>query len=190
MLTAGENLTGGFAQAIARLLLDFIALFVRFFRYVLIRAILLDSQRAEYMADGLAAGVAGQDALVSTLAKTVCAPYLNQMMTRYWKNNQDDLRLKPDGFGMRALNTLSREMSELPTDRRAEYMHVMEQEVSSIDLTHPPTKYRIAFLSGLESAEPKMQIDARKMALIDAEFELYLEPIGRKLLRLSDAMRF
>ncbi|GGJ35883.1 M48 family metallopeptidase [Deinococcus roseus] len=119
-----------------------------------------DSQRAEYLADDLAAAVAGSEAMVSALKKLHFAPNFHSILRaaadssntmHFYRAFQQHIRHVPD--------------SEL---RRIERAGLLEG--SRVDDSHPPTVYRIQRLN-THFKPSALQLTPEQTAAIDRELQ-------------------
>ncbi len=131
-----------------------------------------DSQRAEYLADALAADVAGADAALGLLRVTHLAPLLgataNAMVTA--PGEQDDL------FGR-----LRRRVADTPAREWERIDRVMALEETQLDSSHPPTAQRIRVIEGRPHAEPRVVLDQEGTDAIDLELLPLERPYAREL---------
>lgn len=127
------------------------------------------SQRAEYLADYLGAKIAGTEAMLSMLRKFYFG----------------------DGFGARARAILSGLEDEIffdvlrtyvstPPPRELERIKRVEQlPESRLDMTHPPTVYRVGFLE----AHPIVEAQIRLEPALEEQLARELIPVQQKLQR-------
>jgi heat shock protein HtpX len=134
--------------------------------YALAHLVWRGSQRAEYLADYLAATVSGTDAMVTML---------------------DKLRLSDQFIATLRTITLNRSQRNLFDDFRQtvnlksglEISHTTDDEPEELraDATHPPTVYRIAFMRAQRVASPKIVTSPFDCEEIERE----LRPLQKEL---------
>ena len=145
-----------------------LAIIVRLLRVALLHLLWRDSQRAEYLADRLAATIGGTTAQIGTLRKLYFADEYQQILT--WV-----LQGAERGGVFAALH---RRVAQLP-GRELERRHYLARHAQvRLDSTHPPTSYRIAALKTRPCpalATLAAAIDhpglAEEVAIIEAAFE-------------------
>ncbi|MCW2862444.1 MAG: hypothetical protein JWP48_4152 [Actinoallomurus sp.] len=133
-----------------------VALVFRLQRATTLRA----SQRAEYLADDLAARVASPAAAASTLdtlvttgdshAAAVRRHALNAQKIEFW----DDRR---------------QALAELPEQERERRRRMAARQRLRVDESHPPTHLRIAVLRSRPDAEPRIRLEPGEPEKIQAE---------------------
>ncbi|MGH2346133.1 MAG: M48 family metallopeptidase, partial [Chloroflexota bacterium] len=109
-----------------------------------------DSQRAEYLADHLAAEVAGTAAMIAALEKTHMAALFQEAVRRAT-------------LGQAATNLfadLRAGVSSLPERERERMRRVARLEGTRLDATHPPTGLRVALLEARPATQPRMVLSA------------------------------
>lgn len=138
---------------------------------VLTRLSFLDSQRAEYFADGVAARAAGREAAVQLLGKLGYMPLLERGFLEMAPNMIPSGTAYFDQLCHYAIDP-SQAVRETLRDK-------MRDERHSVDNTHPPTLDRIGFLEdmGDEATDPIEYSSA-----IDAELAPFIEVEGRRQL--------
>ncbi|MEM9785969.1 MAG: M48 family metallopeptidase [Pseudomonadota bacterium] len=104
----------------------------------LLRPMFLQSQRAEYLADALAAEVAGADA-ISRLLITLS---LGEGLVQEWKG----LHGLGDASGRDVIERLVACLHQMDPERRRNLLTRADAEKLSIDATHPPSAYRKGFV--------------------------------------------
>ena len=122
--------------------------------------LLHDSQRAEYLADALAARVAGTPAAVSLEEKMLLSPTVRFAVQRtaHDRSNRTDL------FELLAATIALVPGRELERRRR-----VARLENARLSSTHPPTAKRIVLLEERASREPRVICTPEASAAIDEE---------------------
>lgn len=129
-------------------------------------------QRAEYLADRLAARLASPEAAAGMLETLVIAAdtYLTAVQrhvltgrkTAYW----DDLR---DA------------LAKLPGSERERRLRAAARRRLRVDRSHPPTHLRIAVLRGLAAAEPALVMEPEEEQRIRAELAADYDLVARRL---------
>ena len=130
-------------------------------------------QRAEYLADALSARVAGIDPMRGLLRHLALAGQIEPSLSRI-----NDLA-PPRGLDM--LDTLAGGLTGLDAAGRERLMHRMQTEHLSVDGTHPPTAYRLAFLDVIPATPPQLIANPEKMAAIDAELAPHFARLGDRV---------
>lgn len=123
--------------------------------------LLRDSQRAEYLADALAARVAGGEATIALQEKLLLASTVDaavQHAARPGENGETDL------FEELVTATIS-----IPERERERRRRVARLEQARLSDTHPPTAKRIALIEGRPPASLLVALDEGRSAAIDAE---------------------
>ncbi|MDY7077222.1 MAG: M48 family metallopeptidase [Chloroflexota bacterium] len=105
--------------------------------YVLIHLLWHDSQRAEYLSDSLAAKVSGSRGVISLLEKLYFGPVFIETIERLARNQSRNVKLFEE-LSRRAAETSWEELTRMKNEDRV--------EGGRLDITHPPTAYRIELL--------------------------------------------
>ena len=127
--------------------------------YALSHLLWYDSQRAEYLADHLAAGVGGTRAMLSALDKLhLSRTFSHAVRTTSLGQGSGDI-----------FHELAQLVAELPERELERIRRVELLEMSRLDVTHPPTAYRVEFLKAHYLAAPKVALSRLDMERIDAE---------------------
>lgn len=138
--SAGENISLGPFVSLIAIPFEFILLGISELLFLAMKGILLlvlrESQRAEYLADRLAATVSGSEAMRNALEKLYLAEAVDQAVHRHVLTSRD----APLGPCLREVggNVDAEELGRL-----------REQSVArswQVDATHPPTALRVAML--------------------------------------------
>jgi Zn-dependent protease with chaperone function len=128
-------------------------------------------QRAEYLADDLAAKVASPTAAADTLDAGLVAADTHEMQVRrlalrgdaqFWTDRRDAL-------------------AALPESERERRRRVAARRRLSVDESHPPTHLRIAVLRGRPDAEPRIRLTSDEETAIAAELEREYDRVAREL---------
>jgi heat shock protein HtpX len=139
--------------------------------YVLNLLLWRDTQRAEYLADQLAATISGTDAQLSLLEKL---SFRNTFETTLRKIALGDSRDR-DLF-----EELLQNVERMPERERERIRRVLQMEESRIDVSHPPTAYRIALLRAKYVPNPGMVLSASESEQIDSVLAPMRDRIQRK----------
>jgi heat shock protein HtpX len=118
-----------------------------------------ESQRAEYLADDLAARVAGTEATISLLAKL-------QLETLV------DVAIQNVAMGASretVLALVSTRCAALPARERKRLDAVSRLESSRLDSTHPPTGFRVALLEARPIVVPSVHLAATTWRAVEQE---------------------
>lgn len=118
-----------------------------------------DAQRAEYLADRLAAQVAGTAAMLSLLDK------LHVTHARHLLAPNPADRERSDHF----FDDLRARLASIPPREWDRIRRVERLHVSRLDTTHPPTAYRIALLDALPIAPPAITLADDESAALALE---------------------
>jgi heat shock protein HtpX len=134
--------------------------------------VLRESQRAEYLADLLAATVAGSSEMQSALEKT----YLFDVVDTAIRRHALTTPKQPIGRGLLdAVEALpSSVLEKHREDSRAQHWQV--------DSTHPPTALRVAMLAALPPHRPSGLLSAQELAALDAEVSRLVAKTQRELI--------
>ncbi|MDQ3823301.1 MAG: M48 family metallopeptidase [Actinomycetota bacterium] len=135
--------------------------------------LLRDAQRAEYLADALAADVAGTEAAVALQEKMLLEPTLWSAVkaaSRPGANGQRDV------FAL-----LSEAVAGVPERERERRRRAARLEGARLSDSHPPTAKRIDLLERREQKQPRVVLDAAASARIDAELASLRAAFGRRL---------
>jgi heat shock protein HtpX len=148
----------GLAMIPVNLALYLLAGFLWGWFYSLVHLIYRDSQRAEYLADYLAAEAAGTDAKVRMLAKLKLNYIYEYSVQRAATNG-----------GRPLFAELEYQLGAMPARELERLKRAAMLDRSRIDSTHPPTGKRIEFLLARHNGAPKVTIDAERSRLLAAE---------------------
>jgi Zn-dependent protease with chaperone function len=135
--------------------------------------VLRDSQRAEYLADALAAHVAGTAAEIASQEALLLGPALDARLQRAMAEHRYD--------GADSIAVLRAAARDVPPGERERRRRVARLEGVALDATHPPTGRRIALLERRPPAEPTLTISGERAATIALELRGPEVVIGRLL---------
>jgi Zn-dependent protease with chaperone function len=137
----------------------FIATFLGLIGTLLALLLASDSQRAEYLADSMAARAGGTQAMLNVLHKLHMEDALWMAMRNYY-----DIGGKENVFEI-----LRRRVERVPP-REVERVARIEKLVASrLDATHPPTAYRIQLLQAWPVAQPEIVMSSEEIDAIERE---------------------
>ncbi|WP_162918191.1 M48 family metalloprotease [Taklimakanibacter deserti] len=162
------------ADVMMHLLLRLIGGAIAGLRKLLASLLFLDSQRAEYLADHLAARIAGPVAKVKLLGKLGLDHNLKAVAERAYYAGDTDGRSVIDAFRAFVETVPEREMERV---RRAD-----EQESSRIDSAHPPTASRIRFIKSRHYELPLAILSDSLSRAIDEELQPFHERLSMRLM--------
>jgi len=129
-----------------------------------------ESQRAEYLADYLAAEVAGTDAVLAMLAKLhYRGRFANAVHQLALNDRMQDL-----------MPELRRRLSQ---EDVAAALHDGAQTVEQyrLDATHPPTAYRMAFLKAHVVERPQVTLSPLEVERLDRELSRFTPQVQKRL---------
>ena len=121
----------------------------------------LDQQRAEYLADALAARVAGMGAMVSLLRRTSLADLGERELMGLSGQFRRD--------GTELFSHLAEPLRRMDTPEARAALARMEAELIAVDGSHPPSRFRIGFVEAVGPSEPAIRLDRAEAAAIDQE---------------------
>jgi heat shock protein HtpX len=134
-----------------------------------------EKQRAEYFADHLAASIAGTSAAVGLLRRSALDQHLQDVLLRHAYSNAQSGRYMLDLF--------RRQIDNLPAREWERMRRETEAEGATLDGSHPPTAFRIAFLQAHPTSLPKIAVENALMDAIDNELRGLEETIGGRLIQ-------
>ena len=131
---------------------------------ILIRLQFIESQRAEYLADALGAKVAGKAAMLRLLEQLTIADTLDEHVSGYSSLTRSRLGEKS------AFRDLAERLRATPQDRRAQLADAARATLLTVDATHPPTAYRIAFIEALPDGDAVVAMTVEQGEAISGEW--------------------
>ncbi len=159
----------GIAGHIANAVLALVGYLVKPLLWVFFVLMQRDSQRAEYLADALAADVAGDEPARTTLRKLHLAGVFDNLARgAVAQGEQADI-----------LGALRRWVADAPPSEWERVERVMALEGTQVDSSHPPTHERIRFLARRAPTDGRVVIDADQVDDIDRE----LMPLEQRFTR-------
>jgi heat shock protein HtpX len=130
-----------------------------------------DSQRGEFLADGISAWVAGSNASVSMLMKMHYRSVFEY--ARSW------IRTGLSQIGI--YEEVERQLREVPNGERERIGRSLQYDAARVDSTHPPTAHRIEFVETLDEAG-RYTLSPEDFAAIRQELAPAFESFGEELL--------
>jgi Zn-dependent protease with chaperone function len=140
--------------------------------YALYHLIWRDSQRAEYLADHLAATTGGTKAMTSMLGKLQFHREWDMTVQRVSLNDKDALLFEE--FVQRVKQAASEEREPIKAP--------LLDEAARLDVTHPPTPYRIQFLLSRANLQPRVELSPEESAAIDQELVPLQASVRRQII--------
>lgn len=166
-LRSAEPLGSELALMIPRALLEGV-------EFLLERMVFAEQQRAEYLADALAAEVSGVPAAKALLEKLS----LSDLVQAEWHG----LSAIHSKGGKALVRQLSSAGERAPEPVRAAALERVRAERLAVDAPHPPSIYRQAFLDALSPKAPPYAPAADLFGRIEAELAPHLERVGNEIL--------
>jgi Zn-dependent protease with chaperone function len=158
--SAGEGYQElAFIERIANAALYLLSRPVKWLLLLELHLLLQDSRRAEYLADALAARVAGTEAAVSSQEKLLLDSAFEAIVKEYAQPGvQGDL-----------FDEIHGRFASVPDRERERIRRAARLEETRLDATHPPTGLRMRILEERPRREPEVVLDAVRSAAIDRE---------------------
>jgi Zn-dependent protease with chaperone function len=151
-----------------------VARMVELFAFAAVHLVWFDSQRAEYLADHLAATQSGTEAMCSALGKLDFGPIFRTTVDLAVRRRDEEGRSLLERFTDTLRTVPDRELERIKRQQAL--------ETSRLDSTHPPTKYRIAFLQAHFIPVPRIVPSAADMNRVDEEMNALKERIELKII--------
>lgn len=133
------------------------------------------SQRAEYLANGLAAQVAGRDEVVALFRKFALAPLAHQAVPMLYPYSRDQ--------NARIFDVMVTAMTNATPEQRTAFEAEQARDKTRMDQSHPPVSYLIAFLELLEDTEGSVQADRYDFDAILIEMKPEADRQGKRLMQ-------
>ena len=130
--------------------------------YLQLFLLMRDSQRAEYLADALAAEVAGSRGSIGLSEKMFLEPTFRAVVQHAARERNEDAAC--DIFG-----ELAAKVAGVPERERDRRRRVARLEEARLHDTHPPTALRIELVEARAVRDPIVSLDPAKSAAVDAE---------------------
>ncbi len=150
-------------QIIAHIPLRVAGFLVSGLEWLLRNLLYMDSQRAEYLADYLAAKVAGGPAVISMLHKLGLHDNFAAVADRVYYQGDTQGRTLIAAFRSFAATVAESEMERI---RR-----INSKEEARIDSSHPPTAYRVQFIESRAFSIPAFLLSQEESEEIDRELD-------------------
>lgn len=131
--------THGLSAILANVVMWLASRIVLALRFSIMQLLFLDSQRAEYFADFLATKVAGSEAMKSTFVALEFQQHLIPFLLKNFAAS--------DEKGESALELFRKFTIAIPKHEIERMKRRRMSEHASIDATHPPTAFRVQFIS-------------------------------------------
>ncbi len=173
---AGAGLSFGPFISLIAIPLELLLLATSELLFLFVKGVLLlvlrQSQRAEYLADRLAATVSGTTEMQSTLEKTYLVEVVNAALRTHALTCPD----KPIG-PMLAETARSLTAADLEAQRA-------ESRASNwqVDSTHPPTALRVDMLARATSSPPMALLSPAELDAVEAEFDRLIASTHREII--------
>jgi heat shock protein HtpX len=174
LLSPEDREAGPAADAIAKAILWVVSRPVWLLLLLQLHLLTRDMQRAEYLADALAARVAGTEAVVAIQEKLL-------LEHTVWATLQHAAG-PAGGDPSDLLEDIGEAVLRVPERERERRRRVARREDARLGETHPPSGKRIELLEGRLRLEPEVVLDAETSSAIDAELASHRRSAGRQLL--------
>jgi heat shock protein HtpX len=138
------------------------------------RLAFMPQQRSEYLADALSAGIAGKRAAVSLLRRTI----LSSALPKEWNK----MVPRRDETGTSLITRLSAVLDQLEAAEVEAILANHYAEKLTVNASHPPSQYRIAFVTGLGAENDLPSVRVGDWGEVNRELAPYLEKLGEKLI--------
>lgn len=165
-------------EAIAELIQLVLRLPILFLGYILLFVTFNRSQRAEYLADGLAAQVSGVLPMQTALKKFDLTPLIEKEIQKLYP-----FRDQQDG---RIFDVMATAVNDAHPDDVKNLEAKAAEKKQRIDDSHPPTLYRVGFLDALGDMTPLLDAQAFDFEQIDAELAEESDRLGKKLMQMYE----
>jgi heat shock protein HtpX len=164
----------GLAERVANVFLWLLSRFPLLLFRLEVTLLLQDSRRAEYLADAIAARVAGSDAVVATHEKLLLASSFEQVARQF---------AHPSNRGNEAavFDAVRAHLDAVPTREKERRRRVAMLEASTLGATHPPTGHRIRLLEQRPVRAAQVTLTSGQSDEIDRELAGLRASLGRRL---------
>ena len=132
-------------------------------------------QRSVYIADAMAARVAGSDAVVSSIHKNAVEPVAVAAINALYPYDRDQ--------NARVFDVMAAAVADLPDGQRMVLEQRAKAQVARIDQSSAPDGYRIAFVKTLGDVAPKLAPDMFDFNKIGDELRIEADRQGRMLMQ-------
>ena len=133
------------------------------------------SQQAEYLADAVAARVSGSAAMGSALRRLMITGLADKAVDSLYPYRTDQ--------GRRIFDVMGASLGDLESPDAKDLIAKAEAEKARVDLTHPPSVYRLAFLEALGESEPAILERHFDFKSIESAFAPEADRLGKKLMQ-------
>jgi Zn-dependent protease with chaperone function len=133
---------------------------VRWLLLIELHLLLRDKQRAEYLADALAAEVAGTDAAIGLEERLLLASTVDGVVNR---------RMHARDEGGDLFDEIAAAVDGVPERERDRRRRVARLEDARLNVTHPPSGLRIRLLEERPRREGRVSANAARRATVDGE---------------------
>ena len=161
----------GVITTIANLFMGLISVIPWMFAYLLSHLLWRDSQRAEYLADRLAANISGTVAMTALLKKLFYTTTFTTAIRKFTLNN------KPEPL----LNLFQKEIESMSDEDYERLVKNREKEGLEFGTSHPPLTYRLKAIESREVKYPVIKISGETYQKILAELAVTHEVFQNKL---------
>jgi Zn-dependent protease with chaperone function len=157
----------GLAASLLSLLLFLVSCVPYGIAWLLLLLLFRSSQRAEYLADDLAARLAGGTALAGMLHVAYLAPFYTEVLRM----------IHFVGQRQQVITVLKQRVGALPERERRRYEQLAQRHDLRLDVSHPPTRFRIARLIQHHDQTPHLLLSPEESAQIEAELDPLMEAL-------------
>lgn len=161
------------AELVARPVTWLLAQPIRLLLLLELHLTLQDSRRAEFLADRIAARVAGPRAAIALDEKLVFATGLETAVHRYAHAQS---ALEGDVF-----DAMRGSVLDVPERERERRRRIARLEGTRLGASHPPTAKRIELLERLPESEPEVRVDGERWAAIERELAADRARLSRRI---------
>jgi Zn-dependent protease with chaperone function len=146
---------------------------VKWLLYLELHLLLHDMQRAEYLADALAASAAGTDAMISLHETLLMSSVVSTTLARAAREQRDPGEL---------FDQMRDDIDAVPARERERRIRAAEQEGTKLGSTHPPTAMRIDLLRSRPAERRRVTLTPEASHRIDVELDEKLVSCAQRLL--------
>jgi heat shock protein HtpX len=133
--------------------------------------VMRDSQRAEFLADALAADVAGTEAAIALEEKQLLEPTFAATVQHAMQSERPD----------ELLAEVAAAFTAVPQRERERRRRVARLEASRLSATHPPTAHRIRLLEERPRRDPRVVLTGERADAVQRDLDALAPRIGRRL---------
>lgn len=162
-----------FAEVLVRPIIWLLAQPFRLLLLLELHLLLQDSRRAEYLADRLAATVAGAHAEVRLQEKLLLTQSAVSALHRH--------AIRRDATDGDVFDAMREAVADVPARERERRRRIARLEGARLSATHPPTAKRIELLGRLPAAEPLVRADPERAAAALSELAGLRGQLSRRL---------